>query len=701
MSQLKLLLVVALRNLRARRINLVIGIIIFIGTVMVVVGGALLDSMDDAMKRSIVGSVAGHLQVYSADSQDELSLFGDLGQEPELSPLEDFSRLKTTLTSHPNVKTVVPMGINAAFIGTGNTVDETLARLRELYRQRDARGDTPERVLERDSLKAYARQLVELLEKDRQRNKVFSGEDATDTSEREALEQALSEDFWTRIEQTPFDSLEFLENRIAPQMAEGDLLYMRYVGTDLAAFQRNFDRMRIVDGTPVPAGQRGLLLSKLFYEEALKLKAARRMDILHDARTRLQLSIDNDPRLQRLLHNNRTQLREILFQLDPREEVLLRERLQRVLGSQGQDVEQLLVEFFTMKDADFEKRHAFFYAELVPLVELYRLKPGDSLAITGFTRSGYMQSINVRIYGTYQFEGLERSTVAGSFSLMDIMTFRDLYGFVTADIRDEIKDLQQASGVEEVPRESAEELLFGGAGSPLESTAVARKIDEDARLEGQVQKQQWEALAQRVYTQQEIDSGVAINAAVLLEDPDQLERTQEELQALVKQQGLSLRVISWQKASGLVGQFVLMAKLVLYVAVFIIFVVALVIINNAMMMATLRRAREVGTMRAIGAQRSFILTLVLMETLVLGLVFGASGSVAGSVIVNALGNTGLPANNEALSFFFSGARLFPTLRASNVAIALPIVVLVSALSTLYPAFLATRISPLKAMQTED
>ena len=47
--------------------------------------------------------------------------------------------------------------------------------------------------------------------------------------------------------------------------------------------------------------------------------------------------------------------------------------------------------------------------------------------------------------------------------------------------------------------------------------------------------------------------------------------------------------------------------MVLNIAVLIIFVVALVIINNAMVMATLQRVREIGTLRAVGAQRRFIL----------------------------------------------------------------------------------------------
>src|SRR5687767_7299383 len=103
MSQLKLLFQVALRNLFTSWINIIIGGIIFFGTLLVVVGGALLDSMDEAMSRSIIGSVAGHLQVYSEKSKDELALFGQMGGEPDLSALDDFSRIKQVVEKHPNV----------------------------------------------------------------------------------------------------------------------------------------------------------------------------------------------------------------------------------------------------------------------------------------------------------------------------------------------------------------------------------------------------------------------------------------------------------------------------------------------------------------------------------------------------------------------------------------------------------------------
>ena len=73
-----------------------------------------------------------------------------------------------------------------------------------------------------------------------------------------------------------------------------------------------------------------------------------------------------------------------------------------------------------------------------------------------------------------------------------------------------------------------------------------------------------------------------------------------------------------------------MAQMVLSVAVLIIFVVALVIINNAMVMATLQRVQEIGTLRAVGAQRRFILWMLVIEAMVIGAIFGVLGAAVGA-----------------------------------------------------------------------
>jgi ABC-type antimicrobial peptide transport system permease subunit len=142
-------------------------------------------------------------------------------------------------------------------------------------------------------------------------------------------------------------------------------------------------------------------------------------------------------------------------------------------------------------------------------------------------------------------------------------------------------------------------------------------------------------------------------------------------------------------------------RALLFVAVAIIFFIAMIIINNAMMMATIQRTSTIGTMRAIGAQRGLILAMVLVESVVLGVIFGGIGMLAGSGLLGVLGMKGIAAPNDVMYFFFSGPRLLPNVTAGPLIIAMVIILFVTIASTLIPATMATRISPLRAMQADE
>lgn len=691
---------IAFRNLFRSRINLLIGAVILGGTVLVVVGGALLNSVISSMSRSIIGSVAGHIQVYSAASKEEFAIWPMGGNDPDLSPMVDWERKQRLLASVPNVKAVIPMGINAALITSGNTVDLTLEELRSVVREEKEHGVTPELEARRASLKEHVRQIVRVLQSDLVRVEDINTPNAVDPEDRNAIQRASSDDFWKGFDRDPYEVLEFLENRIAPLLSDADLVPLRYVGTDLDAFQKNFDRMEIVDGQPVPPGHRGFLMSKFVYEDRLKLRTARRLDKIKDALD-LKGSIARDETLQRYVRENRTQTREILLQLDRLKTEKAVALLQRTLGSSEKDLDKLLNAFFDTDDRNFHDRYQVFYRDLAPLLQLYRLKVGDVLTITAFTRSGYVQSLNLKVWGTFQFRGLEKSALSGNINLMDIVSFRELYGYLSADRKAEIEAIKKEGGVQEIDRGKAEDELFGQPGRHVVAEATPGIIDEKERFKGTGAALRREDLVRRVYDPSEIGHGVVLDAAIILKDPRHLQRTLADIRALSDREHLGLRAVSWREAAGFLGQFILLATVVLLLAVAIIFIVAMVIINNSVMMATLQRTAEVGTMRAIGAQRGLILWMVLVETVTLGLIFGSAGAALGAGAIALLHWWGIPAGNETLYFFFSGPRLFPTLSPWNIVIALVVVVLVTVLSTLYPAFLATRVPPVRAMQSDE
>jgi ABC-type lipoprotein release transport system permease subunit len=696
---LRMLLQVSFRNLFRSRINLLIGAIIFFGTLLLVVGGAMLDSLLGSMSRSIVGTVSGHIQLYSEKSRDELSIWPTGGTEPDLSPMQDYQRIESEIAKLPNVKSVVPMGINGSLITSGNTVDLTLEELRGVVRREKESGTTPELEAQRQSLKEHVRQIVKVLHEDLSHAKEMETSEARDPEALAAVERASSDSFWQAFDQNPYAALEFLENNVAPQLLDGDLVLLRYVGTDLDGFSKSFDRMEIVDGQAVPPGRRGMLLSKFTYEQFLKLKTARRLDLIKEAVDTGTL-ISTDPELKRYVRENKQQTREILLQLDQLKTDQAVKKLRALFGRSDGPLDELLSFFFDVNDENFQARYAFFYRELAPLLQLYRLKVGDMLTITAFTRSGYTKNLNLPVWGTFRFKGLEKSPLAGNLSLMDIMSFRELYGYLSPDTNAEIETLKKEAGAQEVDRSHAEEELFGTARQVV-AEATPGLIDDTRAFPGAAADLRRKDLQARTFNQLDVTRGVVLNAAVILKDPAKLTQTLKDIRALSVREHLGVHAVSWQEAAGILGQLVNLARLVLYVAVFIIFVVAMVIINNAMMMATLRRTAEVGTMRAIGAQRPFILAMVLAETLTLGVVFGGAGALVGSGLVAWVGSKGIRATADVMYFFFSGPRLYPHLSAGNVIWAMVIVLLVSVVSTLYPAFLAARVPPVRAMQTDE
>jgi ABC-type lipoprotein release transport system permease subunit len=728
LDTLRMVTEIAWRNLLANRWKtLIVGGIIGFGALLLVLGGTLLDGVEQAMSRSIIGSIAGHIQVYSRDSKDELDVLGGLGADaPQIEPL-DFGKLKQALEKVKNIEAVVPMGISSALVTSGNSIDQALARLRESCNAIAKGSQSPELMRRHAAEKGLVRQNVSVLLHDVDNAKqLLSDAEVLVRDEHDAIIEAASEPFWASFDADPFAHLEFLENRIAPVATDADILQLRYVGTDPAAFARHFDRMKIVDGGPIPPGKRGFMFSKYMYEERVKLKAARGLDKIKQARDQREAKIARDPELQRIVRENTTGVRELLLQLDAIKTDDFRTKLQSLLHSREPELGKLLSAFFKTDDANFDQRYRFFYAELAPSLELYRVKIGDQLTIKAFTRGGYVQSASVPVYGTYAFTGLEESPQAGVLNMMDLVTFRELYGFMTTERAEEIAAMRAASGARDVDRANIEADLFGSvpadepaAAAETGAPAVAKPSAEPAQEPGAQSgseavpdpggdrlaglKGTRQALEARAagYDPRQLEEGVILNAAVFLRNDEKIDGTMRAIKRAGKKVGLRLNPISWQKAAGLIGQFALLMRAILYTAVLIIFMVGLVVINNALVMATLERVGEIGTLRAMGAQRRLVLGMLIVESGIVGIFFGTLGVLLGATALVILGHHGIPAANDVLTFFFSGSRLYPEVTAPHMLLALGVVVFVSVISGIYPAWIAMRVSPRQAMQGEE
>jgi ABC-type lipoprotein release transport system permease subunit len=724
-----ILIEMALRNLWSHKIKSVIvgGLLVF-GTALIFVGLSALSSIDTSITQSVVGSIAGHIQVYDKKAKDKLALFGTMDGTNEVGQINDFAGLRALLEAQPEVDKVIPMGTGDGIVYGGNILDIQLERLRKAV----AANDTA-RV---QVLKAHVRRISSLLAKDLA--KVGDVVDVSKASEelRQGImdvEAAGKDTFWQDFDRDPLAALEFLENKIAPLALNAEMLFIQYVGTDTTRFAKAFDRFELVQGEMIPDGQRGFLFNTLAYEEYFKHKTARRLDKIKD-RLAEGHTFANDEDLRNLRKLNVSQYKDVTYQLDDQASEQVKKALQAELQSKEEDLDKLVAKFAEVDESNFSRRYKVFYDAVAPHLILYSAKVGDLLTIKSFSLSGYPTSVSVKIYGTFRFKSLEKSTLAGAMNILDIMTFRDLFGYLSAEKKAELQELQKVSQVKVMARETAEDELFGGdaeevedlgaaptpaaadtavaptpseagvaaVGAPPAASPTSGGFDEFSAINMKENSKKFgEEVLSRKSTQAEIDGGVVRNAAIILKPGVDTWQATTRLTELLDKEKPDVQLMGWREASGYVGQFVYVIYSVLVAALGIIFIVAMVIINNSTVMATLERTKEIGTLRAMGAQRGVVLRMILVESMVLAFVFGLMGLLIGSAVIGWGAAVGFPASNDVMVFLFGGPRLHLSFSAGQAVGALLMVQLVTVISSLYPAWLATRVTPLQAMQDAE
>lgn len=124
-------------------------------------------------------------------------------------------------------------------------------------------------------------------------------------------------------------------------------------------------------------------------------------------------------------------------------------------------------------------------------------------------------------------------------------------------------------------------------------------------------------------------------------------------------------------------------------------------VMNTMLMATYERIREIGIQKALGATPLRIVAGVTAEALVLALAATAGGALLGLAGTYYLKTVGIDTTSFAGEFTFSGMAFDPVWRSVLVTkvVAMPVVIMwvTCTLAALYPAVLAARLDPVRAI----
>lgn len=160
------------------------------------------------------------------------------------------------------------------------------------------------------------------------------------------------------------------------------------------------------------------------------------------------------------------------------------------------------------------------------------------------------------------------------------------------------------------------------------------------------------------------------------------------------------RVQGWVEGAGTVARSAMTVRLAFDLLVMVVAVVVVIVTMNALVVSIGERIPEIGTLRAIGARRAFVRSMVLYETVFLALIAGAVGLAAGGLVLFILSRVGIRAPNLFFEALFGGPLLLPKVSIGAALKAFLWILTMSLVAAWYPAVIALRIKPVTAMHSD-
>ncbi len=186
--------------------------------------------------------------------------------------------------------------------------------------------------------------------------------------------------------------------------------------------------------------------------------------------------------------------------------------------------------------------------------------------------------------------------------------------------------------------------------------------------------------------------------AIRLRDFDELhsafDRLRDKLSnELNKQGGPAFEVHTWEKLSPFYNIARMIDIMTFFVKLMLIAIV-LISIMNVMVMAVYERIREIGTIAAIGTLPGKIVAMFLIEGFSLGFFGVVIGNILGVAVISVL-------SVAKLTFNFGrqkGLLLSPSINLQDILVISIIVITISVIASLQPAYKASRMNPIDALR---
>lgn len=190
--------------------------------------------------------------------------------------------------------------------------------------------------------------------------------------------------------------------------------------------------------------------------------------------------------------------------------------------------------------------------------------------------------------------------------------------------------------------------------------------------------------------------GIAHEAAIFLDDPSYLPAVQQALQASYP----ALLAESYEELAPEMALFDSSMRISTSIFTVILMLALIFGIINTMLMAVLERIKELGMLMAVGMKKGKVFSMIMLETVMLGVVATPIGLALAFVTVKYFNTHGIDLSSwsEAMRQFGMGGLVYTVIQP-DLFLELTVAVLVTALiGSIYPALKAIRLRPVEAIR---
>ncbi len=168
----------------------------------------------------------------------------------------------------------------------------------------------------------------------------------------------------------------------------------------------------------------------------------------------------------------------------------------------------------------------------------------------------------------------------------------------------------------------------------------------------------------------------------------------------LRESGFDVRVADWRVAAGMGAVAVFALGIIFDAGFLVVGAGALAIIMNSLVISVLERAKEAGTMRALGASKGFVSRVFLAETAIVTTAFGAFGVLCAIALNAAFAARGIRVQNPLLVTLFGGTLLKPSIDPVLALQHVGLAFLIGIVASVYPICLLNKLTPSSALAVE-